>query len=70
MTEEQETYQTIEPALEKEHAGDWIVISGREIAGVWPTSQKAVEAAVTQFGDSHFLIRQIGAQGPRLPRAA
>jgi hypothetical protein len=70
LTEEQATFQEREAELKREHSGAWVVISGREVAGVFESFQNAADMAVKRFQKSSFLIRQIDGPPPRLSRVA
>ena len=59
--EELETFLEHEPALRAEHDGEWVLISGREIIGVFESRQAATEIAVAEYHQGSFLLRQIGA---------
>jgi hypothetical protein len=69
-SEELQTFAQREPELKRAHAGEWVVISGREIAGVFTSCQEAAESAASRFRTGSFLIRQIGAFRPRRYEAA
>jgi hypothetical protein len=69
VTEELLTFHEREAELKREHSGAWVVISGREIAGVFADFQNAAEMAVNRFQKGSFLIRQVGASERRLASA-
>ena len=70
LQEELKTFREQEATLRKAHSGDWVVISGSEVAGVFKSFQRAAEAAVAAYQDGQFLIRQIDAPEPELPLIA
>jgi hypothetical protein len=70
QNEELETFREREAELKSQHAGAWVVISGREIAGVFASFQTATEMAVDRFQKSSFLIRRIGGSEPGLSQVA
>ncbi len=58
LDKELETYQAQLPGL-LEHAGEFVVIHGDEVAGIWQTYQDALKAGYEKFGLEPFLIKQI-----------
>jgi hypothetical protein len=62
---ELETYRRELPNLLKQE-GQFVVISGHEVLGVWPTYSTALTAGYERYGD-HFMVKQIQAkEQPRL----
>jgi hypothetical protein len=63
LEKELETYQAKLPEL-LEHTGEFAVIHGDEVAGIWQTYQDALKAGYEKFGLDPFLIQQIQAIEP------
>jgi hypothetical protein len=60
-------FDAMRPGLETEHLGEWVVFHERQLAGVYPTMEKAAEDAVRRFGRGPYLIRCVGAPPMTLP---
>ena len=61
-------YEEMQPALEMDHFGKWVVIYNEELIGTFETDQDALNDAICRFGRGPYLIRQIGA--PAIPPLA
>jgi hypothetical protein len=59
------TYQANLPGL-LAHEGQFVVIRGDRVAGVWQTYEDALKAAYAEFGLETFLVKQIHAIEPVL----
>ncbi|MGD2131949.1 MAG: hypothetical protein PVI23_04095 [Maricaulaceae bacterium] len=70
VSEELETFLEQEPALLAEYEGRWVVISGREVVGIFESYQAATELAVTDYQHGSFLIRRIGGTPAETTKAA
>ena len=55
------TYEGMQEQLEANHKGEWAVIHGEELVGIYPDFQVAAKTAVKRFGRGPYLIREIGA---------
>jgi hypothetical protein len=60
-------YEMLKSDLETAHFGKWVLVSERELIGVYPSMEAAAEIAVQKFGRGPYLIRQIGAPPITLP---
>jgi hypothetical protein len=60
-------FDAMRSALESEHLGEWVVFHDRQLAGFYPTMERAAEEAVRRFGRGPYLIRQIGSPPVTLP---
>jgi hypothetical protein len=54
-------YETMRADLENHHMGEWVLIFGEHLIGVFPTLDDAAQVAVKRFGRGPYLIRQVGA---------
>lgn len=54
-------YESMRADLENKHMGEWAVVYGEELIGLFPSFDEAARAAVERFGRGPYLIRQIGA---------
>ena len=61
-------YERMQEELEANYFGQWAVVYGEELAGIYEDFQEAAKAAVKSFGRGPCLIRQIGAPPIVLPR--
>jgi hypothetical protein len=61
---EQAIYESLKPDLLTTHEGEFVVIGGEEVAGVWPSYEEALRAGYSRFGLSSFLVQQILAVDP------
>ena len=59
LNEELAFYEEQKPVLLKSHPGQWVVIKGRGLIGVFPTRDEAYTEAVKRFSREPFLIKQI-----------
>jgi hypothetical protein len=64
LADEMATYQERLPDLLRDRPGDFVLIKGREVAGVFPDRSAALRDGYRRFGVVPFLVRQIAAQGP------
>ena len=46
------------------HKGKYVIITGREIIGIYADEQEAMREAIDRFGGEHILIKQIVAREP------
>ena len=46
------------------HEGQYVLIKGREIAGIFPTRRAGLEGAVDRFGDELAMVKRIAALEP------
>lgn len=53
-------YESEKERLETSLLGRWVVFHNEEMAGDYEDFQEAAKAAVEQFGDGPYLIRQVG----------
>ena len=60
LEKEYETYQKKRQELLKD-AGKFVVIHGDEIAGVWDTWEKALDAGYAKYGLTQFMVQKIEA---------
>jgi hypothetical protein len=60
-------YETMRAELENQHMGEWIIISGEKLIGVFPSFDEAARDAVQKFGRGPYLIRQVGAPPITMP---
>ena len=56
---ELEFFESQRDALLETHRGQFALISGREIVGVYTTESEAYEAGLEKLGNKPFLIREI-----------
>jgi hypothetical protein len=63
-------FEQMQPSLQADHPGKWIVIRGRELVGAYENFDMAAAEAVRQFGRGPYLIRQVGAVPLILPASA
>lgn len=60
-------YDTMRAHLENHHMGQWVLIFGGELVGVFPSFDEAAGDAVTRYGRGPYLIRQVGAPPITIP---
>jgi hypothetical protein len=60
-------FDAMRAELESEHLGEWVVFHDQELAGLYPSMERAAEDAVRKFGRGPYLIRQVGAPPLTLP---
>ena len=53
-------YEDMQPMLEMDHFGEWVVFYDEELIGTYESDQDALNDAVCKFGRGPYLIRQIG----------
>ena len=53
-------YAKLRDRLEAESFGQWAVVYGDDLAGIYESLEAAAVAAVERFGRGPFLIEQIG----------
>ena len=61
-----EAYEAMREELECDYTGEWAVVYGRELVGIFPNLEAAADEAVERFGRGPYLIRQIGVPPPDL----
>ena len=61
IDDEIKAYEAMQPNLEAEHMGEWVVMRDRTLVGVYNTAEGASAEALRLFGRGPYLIRQIGA---------
>ncbi|MGH9437330.1 MAG: hypothetical protein ACRD22_05385 [Terriglobia bacterium] len=62
-----EAYEAQRADLETNHQSKWVVFHNTQLSGVYNDFDAAADAAVEQYGDDVFLIRQVGAPPVTLP---
>jgi hypothetical protein len=67
LMDEIAAYETIRSELETAHLGEWAVVKGGLVSGLFKDFQTAAKEAVSRFGRGPYLIRQIGAPPATLP---
>ena len=70
LTQEIEAFERMKHRLEADHFGEWAVVHGGELAGTYPSFERAGEDAADRFGEGPYLIRQIGIAMQPLPTCA
>ncbi|MBX9638491.1 MAG: hypothetical protein K2X97_01805 [Mycobacteriaceae bacterium] len=60
---ERETYQRELPNL-LDREGQFVLVKGDEVVGVWATRSSALSEGYMRFGSSGFMVRQISATQP------
>lgn len=63
---ELEFFESQKALLLQTHAGQFALVVGRELVGVYSTEEEAYQAGLKRIGNKPFLIRQIRAEEPRL----
>jgi hypothetical protein len=64
LTEEMATFRDRLPELLREHDGEFVLIKGTEIAGVFSDRSAALREGYRRFGIVPLLVRQIAASDP------
>ena len=59
LTEETAAYQAHLPRLLGEHRGQFVLIKGPQIVGIFPDRSSALEEGYRRFGIVSFLVREI-----------
>jgi hypothetical protein len=69
MTLDQEiaVYEGMRADLENRHMGEWVLVSGGNLIGVFSSFDEAAKDAVRKFGRGPYLIRQVGAPPVTMP---
>ena len=60
LEREIQAYAKLRDQLEAESWGQWAVVYGDELIGVYELFEDAAQVAVERFGRGPFLLRQIG----------
>jgi hypothetical protein len=60
-------YDDIRGDLEAHHMGQWVLIQGGKVIGIYDAFDPAAQDAVAKFGRGPYLIRQVGAPPVVLP---
>lgn len=60
-------YEQMRPELEARHMGEWVLIRGSELVGMFESFEIAANEAVKKFGRGPYLIRQVGAAAVTMP---
>ncbi|MGA2340000.1 MAG: hypothetical protein ABSF75_08895 [Terracidiphilus sp.] len=60
-------YETMRSDLENQHMGEWVIVSGEKLIGVFSSFDEAARDAVQKFGRGPYLIRQVGAPPITMP---
>ena len=63
LEREYEVFQRELPNLLREHEGEYVLIHGDKIEGLWKTEDEAYDAAIDRFGDVPFFIEKVD-KGP------
>ncbi len=64
LAEEMATYRRCLPELLREHEGEFVLIKGTEIAGIFPDRSAGLREGYRRFGIVPLLVRQITASDP------
>ena len=64
LAEEIATYRRCLPELLREHEGEFVLIKGTEIAGIFPDRSAGLREGYRRFGIVPLLVRQIAASDP------
>jgi hypothetical protein len=64
LAEEIATYRSRLPELLREHEGQFVLIKGAEIAGIFPDRSAALREGYRRFGVVPLLVRQIAPSEP------
>jgi hypothetical protein len=67
LDQEIAAYDAMRSDLENHHMGEWVVISGNKLIGVFSSFDVAANDAVQKFGRGPYLIRQVGAPPVTMP---
>lgn len=60
-------YETIRANLENHHMGQWVLVFGGKLEGVYHSFDDAAGEAVAKYGRGPYLIRQVGAAPMTMP---
>jgi hypothetical protein len=60
-------YETMRADLENRHLGEWALVFGEKLIGVFPSFEEAAQIAVQEFGRGPYLIRQVGSSPISMP---
>ncbi len=60
-------YEKLQPELEANHMGKWVLIHEEKLVAVFESFEEAAEQAVVKFGRGPYVIRQVGASPVVLP---
>lgn len=60
-------YENMRTELENQHMGEWVLVSGEKLIGVFSSFDEAARDAVQKFGRGPYLIRQVGAPPITMP---
>jgi len=60
-------FKKLQPELEANHMGRWVLIHQRQLVGHYASFDAAADEAVQRFGRGPFLIRRVGAKPVALP---
>ena len=63
------TYKKNQQGLESEHLGEFVLIVGEEIIGLFQSFEDAAAEGIRLYGQGPYLIRQVGGPDPELPVA-
>jgi len=64
LAEEMTAYRLLLPELLRDHEGQYVLIRGREVIGVFPDRSQALREGYRRFDVSPFLVREITASQP------
>jgi hypothetical protein len=64
LAEEMATYRRCLPELLREHQGEFVLIKGTEIAGIFPDLSAGLREGYRRFGIVPLLVRQIAVDDP------
>lgn len=70
LKEELEFFETQKESLLATHLGQFALVYGRALVGVYTTEEEAYEDGLKKIGNRPFLIRQIRDQEPPLQAPA
>lgn len=59
LTREIARYEELKPSLLKEHEGEWVLIKGDELVGLFPTWEEAYDTGRTRFGNVPILVHEV-----------
>lgn len=60
LEQELETFESKLPELRATHEGEFALVHGTEIVGIFPTRNDAVDAGYDKFGLTPFFVQRIG----------
>jgi len=64
LAEEIAVYRLLLPELLRDHEGQYVLVKGTEVIGVFPDRSQALREGYRRFDVSPFLVRQITASQP------